>query len=145
MNKEEACSATLKLITKYRKLLTWWTFVRETPRLMNSNMYIVFEYLTYFYIPYRSFMEHLATVEESLEDYINQCIGIQKDLVKLCKFVDRIMNTVVSYNSESRIYFPILYKIAMYYARNVFLQLHKCAEGLILFCEWRYKIFETFN
>ncbi|GIY24186.1 hypothetical protein CEXT_695321 [Caerostris extrusa] len=144
MNKEEACSATLKLITKYRKLLTWWTFVRESPCLMNSNMYVVFEYLTYFDIPFRPFMEHLATVKESLAGYINQCISIQNDLVKLCELVDGIMNMVVSYDSQS-IYFPILYRIAMYCARNVFLQLHKCGEEFILFCEWRNKIFEMFN
>ncbi|GIY25690.1 hypothetical protein CEXT_583901 [Caerostris extrusa] len=83
MTMEEVYSDTRKLITKYRIVLTWWTFVREIPRLMISNMDVIYELLTYSDMPLCVVIEHVTPMKESLEKFINLCIGIQNDLEEL--------------------------------------------------------------
>ncbi|GIY92404.1 hypothetical protein CEXT_43401 [Caerostris extrusa] len=147
MNKEEACSDARKLITKYRKLLTWWTFVREVPRLMNSNIDVIFDLSTYFAMPFNIFMNQVEPMKRSRKKCIALCSGIRNDLEELCKNVDRIMNTVVTYNSESGIYdeYKIEYKNAMNDAWIIFLKLRDCKEEFIQFCKLAYIIFDGFQ
>ncbi|GIY24182.1 hypothetical protein CEXT_695301 [Caerostris extrusa] len=145
MDKEEACSGARKLITKYRKLLTWWAFVREVPRLMNSNIDVIFELLTYFDMPFHILMKHVATMKELLQKCIVHCVIIKEHLEELCRNIDRVMNTVVTYNSESGIYFRNQYENAMKDAWIIFVMLCDCKKEFLLFCETQYKIFETLN
>ncbi|GIX69632.1 hypothetical protein CDAR_305511 [Caerostris darwini] len=100
MNEELAYSSAAEVVAKYRKLLTWWTFVRVTPRLMHSNIDVIYEMLEVVNISDDSIRKEMRKMKKIAKNSINRCIDIQRNLRSILSLIDMYIADVASYSSE---------------------------------------------
>ncbi|GIY25708.1 hypothetical protein CEXT_583991 [Caerostris extrusa] len=99
MDEELAYSSAIEVIAKYRKLLSWWTFVRVTPRLMHSNIDVIYELLEVNNIPVDRIGKEMQKMKKIAKSSIIRCIDIQEIL-------EAIMISIYIYMAEVKYYSP---------------------------------------
>ncbi|GIY24188.1 hypothetical protein CEXT_695331 [Caerostris extrusa] len=100
MNEELAYSSAVEVVAKYRRLLTWWTFVRVTPRLMHSNIDVIYELLEVINIPVDRIRKEMRKMKKIAELSIDCCVNIQRFLVTITSSIYMYIAEVASYSSE---------------------------------------------
>ncbi|GIY24184.1 hypothetical protein CEXT_695311 [Caerostris extrusa] len=104
MNEEQAYSSAIEVVAKYRKLLTWWKLVRVTPRLMHSNIDVIYELLEVINIPVDRIRKEMRKMKKIAKLSIHRCIDIQKILRSILSFIDMYIADVASYSPEETDY-----------------------------------------
>ncbi|GIY92407.1 hypothetical protein CEXT_43421 [Caerostris extrusa] len=102
MDQELAYSSTVKIVTKYRKLLSWWTFVRVTPRIMHSNIDLIYDLLEVSNFPDDSIWEKIQKMEKIAKNSIKRCTVIQSGLRKIAILMCPHIEDVADYSPEIR-------------------------------------------
>ncbi|GIX69606.1 hypothetical protein CDAR_305401 [Caerostris darwini] len=100
MNQELAYSSTVEVVAKYRKLVSWWTFVRVTPRLMHSNIDDIYDLLEVSDFPDDSIWEEIRKMEKIAKHSIKRCAVIQSDLRKIAVLMRPHIEDVADYRPE---------------------------------------------
>ncbi|GIX69612.1 hypothetical protein CDAR_305431 [Caerostris darwini] len=99
MNKEQAYSSTVELVAKYRKLLSWWTFVRKIPHIMGSNMDVINELIKANNIPIE-IINKIRIMEQSARVSVEDCMHMQVALDNLTSLIESHITTVANYRPE---------------------------------------------
>ncbi|GIY25696.1 hypothetical protein CEXT_583931 [Caerostris extrusa] len=99
MNKEQAYSSTVKLVAKYRKLLSWWTFVKKIPHIMDSNMDVINELIKANNIP-SEIINKIRIMEQLSRVSVEDCMHMQVALEKLTSLIESHITTVANYRPE---------------------------------------------
>ncbi|GIY25682.1 hypothetical protein CEXT_583861 [Caerostris extrusa] len=103
MNQELAYSSTVEIVTKYRKLLSWWTFVRVTPRLMHSNIDDIYDLLE------RYLRQIIILMNDHIRDVANYRSEISDSVAFACKTLklmeERVYNLFEQYQKQFTKYF----------------------------------------
>ncbi|GIY74532.1 hypothetical protein CDAR_409901 [Caerostris darwini] len=100
MNQELAYSSTVEIVTKYRKLLSWWTFVRVTNRLMHSNIDLIYDVLEVSNFPDESIWEKIRKMKKIAKHSIKRCSVIQSGLRKIAVLMCPHIEDVANYSPE---------------------------------------------
>ncbi|GIY25692.1 hypothetical protein CEXT_583911 [Caerostris extrusa] len=100
MNEELAYSSAVEVIAKYRRLLSWWTFVRVTPRIMYSNIDVIYELSEVNNIPVDRIRKEMRKMKKIAKLSINLCIDIQRILKEIMSFIYMLIAEVSIYSSE---------------------------------------------
>ncbi|GIX69626.1 hypothetical protein CDAR_305491 [Caerostris darwini] len=99
MDEEQAYSCAVEVVAKYRKLLTWWSFVKVTPRLMHSNIKVIYELIEVKNIPVDRIRKEMRKMKKIAKRSIFRCIDIQRIL-------EAIRISIYIYMAEVKYYSP---------------------------------------
>ncbi|GIY25712.1 hypothetical protein CEXT_584011 [Caerostris extrusa] len=55
-------SYAVDAVTKYRKFISWWNFVRNTPRIMISDFRLLFHFMKTCKLPFEKFSEDIESL-----------------------------------------------------------------------------------
>ncbi|GIX69620.1 hypothetical protein CDAR_305471 [Caerostris darwini] len=84
-------------VNKYRKLVSWWTFVRETPRVLNSDLNYIFNYAKAFNnIPLHNFSAQYFQMTSTFLTFQKQVVNIEEGLDHLSCEIHNLMKLAVN-------------------------------------------------
>ncbi|GIX69596.1 hypothetical protein CDAR_305351 [Caerostris darwini] len=92
-------SYALDAVTKYRKLISWWIFVRSTPRIMVYDFKFLFHCVKSCKLPF--FSENIESLGSIISTFIENYEILKKELISFSEKVEDFLECAVHFDPET--------------------------------------------
>ncbi|GIY92409.1 hypothetical protein CEXT_43431 [Caerostris extrusa] len=133
-------SYALDAVAKYRKFISWWFFVRNTPRIMASDFRVLLHFMKTCKLPFETFYEDIASLGSIISTFTENYGILRKELISLSEKVENFVKYAAHFNPESSNEFFDMYNDIAMYGCDVLQYFLNCKESLDGYIKVRHKL-----
>ncbi|GIX69599.1 hypothetical protein CDAR_305371 [Caerostris darwini] len=94
-------SYALDAVKKYRKFISWWIFVRNTPRIMVSDFRLLFHFMKACKLPFENFSEDIESLGSIISIFIENYDILKKEFISFSEKVEDFLECAVHFDPET--------------------------------------------
>ncbi|GIX69613.1 hypothetical protein CDAR_305441 [Caerostris darwini] len=131
---------TLDTVTKYRKFISWWIFVRHTPRIMVSDFRSLFHFMKTCKLPFETFCEDIESLGSLITTFIENFDILRKELFSFSEEVEDFVKCAVHFDPETSDEFFEMYNDILTFGCDILQCFLDCKKSFDDYISVRHKL-----